>query len=570
MPTRAHPQVEALEPRQLLSAGDIDTSFGRRGSTLVPGLASLTDVAVQSSGKILLLGADGDPVFPSSQYHLLRLNLDGSLDAAFHAQIAPFNAQRMFLESDGKILLFGVDIPDVGGPFVELIRYNADGSVDPTFHGGVPTKAILPNYGNTVARQSDGKIVIAYLTPVATPTQGDAFNYAATRLNADGTLDRTFGTNGEALAAGSVGTPGAMGPDDVLIDNDGNIAVIGFTSDNGLDSPYYTAFGPDGNATRNGGIALAFLSESRQGGNSYYNRGVIRPDDTPVVTLSSSNELPVPAYVAVGNHFVLLDPDPLVPGNVRSGNVINAGNNTVVIGGIEGREIAVTRLATDGNPDPAYGFAGASAALRIAPRRSIVGSVLVAQATGGAYVAAGTLYTAGTGEDGQVYVARFAGGAPASAATARGPAAVLDAIPDETLTLGGVRRFSFDVKYTGIGGINPRTLDNFDLRVVGDNGFSRLAQFVGLDNFPGSNGQYAIYSIRGPGGHWNANQAGVYHVILRSRQVRDAAGRPAPAGEIGSFTYRGVPVRLGAITRAVAPSNPFASKRHRDPNDVLA
>ncbi|MDB5323331.1 MAG: hypothetical protein JWN40_4962 [Phycisphaerales bacterium] len=570
MPTRAHPQVETLEPRQLLSAGDIDTTFGRRGSVLVPGLASLTDLAVQSSGKILILGADGKPEFPSSQYHLVRLNIDGSVDAAFDAQIAPFIAQRMFLESDGKILVLGVDIPDAGGPFVELIRYNADGSVDTTFHGGVPTKAILPNYGSTVARQSDGKIVIAYLTPVATPTQGDAFNYAATRLNADGTLDRTFGTNGEAAAAGSVGKPGASGPDDVLIDKDGNIAVIGFTSDNGLDSPYYMAFGPDGNATRNGGIALPFLSESRQGGSSYYNRGVVRPDDTPVVTLAA-NDFPTPAYVAVGNHFVMLDPDPLVTGDVRSGNVINAGNNTVVIGGIEGREIGVTRLAADGNPDPAYGFAGASTPLRIAPRGGSISSALVAQATGGAYVAAGTLYPGNTTDNGQVYVARFAGGAPAATATARGPAAVLDPIPDETLTLTGVRRLSFDVKYTGIGGIDPRTLDNLDLRVVGDNGFSRLAEFVGLDNFPGSNGQYAIYSIRGPGGHWNTSDAGEYHVILRSRQVRDAAGRPAPATEVGAFTYRGAATTTpAAITRAIAASNPFATKRHRDPNDLLA
>src|SRR5258706_3238555 len=224
MPRRAHPHVETLEPRHLFSAGDIDPTFGRSGSVLVPALASLNEVAVQSSGKILLLGADGDPVFPSSQYHLLRLNLDGSVDASFHAQITPFNAQRMFLESDGKILLFGVDIPDVGGPFAELIRYNADGSVDTTFHGGVPTKALLPNYGNTAARQSDGKIVIGYLTPVATPTQGDAFNYAATRLNPDGTLHHTFGTNGEATAAGSVGKPAAPGPDDVLIHKDSNIA----------------------------------------------------------------------------------------------------------------------------------------------------------------------------------------------------------------------------------------------------------------------------------------------------------------------------------------------------------
>jgi uncharacterized delta-60 repeat protein len=556
-----NPMIETLEPRQLLSAGDVDPTFGRNGSTLVPGLASLTDVAVQSSGKILILGTDGKPEFPSSDYHLLRLNSGGSVDNTFHAQIAPFVAQHLFLDPDGKILLFGVVIPDQGGPFAELIRYNADGSVDPTFHGGVPTQTLLPTYANTATRQPDGKIVLGYLTGVDTPTQGDAFNYAAARLNADGTLDRTFGTNGEARATGSIGKPGALGPSDVLVDKDGNVAVIGYRSDNGLDSPYYTNLGPG-----SGSIDLPVLSEARYGGSAYYDRGVVRPDDTPVVTLNT-NDYPVPAYVAVGNHLSSLDPDPITLGSVRAGNVINAGNNTVTVGGIEGREIAVTRLAADGNPDPNYGFAGTSAPLRIAPRSGSVGSVLVAQGAGGAFVAAGTVYPGNTADNGQVYVARFAGGAPAAAASLRGPAAALDPIPDETLRETGVRRFSFDVKYTGIGGIDPRYLDDLDLRVVGDNGFSHLAEFVALDNFPGSNGQYAIYSIRGPGGHWNPNDAGQYHVILRSRQVRDAAGRPAPATEIGAFTFRGpTSTTPAAVTRADGGTTTFSTRRL---NEVL-
>src|SRR5258705_6862094 len=54
MPTRAHPQVEALEPRQFLSAGDLDRSFGSGGVLLRDDLNSAYSVAVQADGKILL------------------------------------------------------------------------------------------------------------------------------------------------------------------------------------------------------------------------------------------------------------------------------------------------------------------------------------------------------------------------------------------------------------------------------------------------------------------------------------------------------------------------------------
>lgn len=558
--------LEPLEPRHLLSAGDVDTSFGRGGSTTVAGLAYFSDLAVQSTGKIVLLGYDGDPASPSSVAHLVRLNVDGSPDGSFHSQAPGFIALHVFLQSDNKVLVFGVNTTN--GPVANLIRYNADGSVDNSFHNGAAVQTPLPNYADQVFRQPDGKILLANQRDVPSNEPGEHFNYEVTRLNADGTLDTAFGNHGEAVAAGAVGSPGALPPSAILLDKDGNIAVIGgvISSSGSVDSPYFVVFGPDGRATKNGGINVPFLSEARFGGGVVDNAGVVRPDDTPVITMSSSDDPSQPVYVATGtNHFLLLDPDPAATGVARQGNVINVGSNAVAVAGIEGREISVTRIAADGNPDPNYGFAGISAPLRIAPRGGTVGTVNITQAPGGAVVAAGTIYPTGSFKRPEIYVARFAGGTPTAVANRRGPAAALDPVPDFVTNFAlGKRRLSFDVKYTASGGLDPATLDNHDVRVVGPHGFSALASFVGLANFQGANGQYAIYSVRGPGGHWNTADAGDYHVTLRSRQVRDTAGHPAPAGDVGHFT-------IPSFASASATfASPFSARRISSARDLFA
>jgi uncharacterized delta-60 repeat protein len=551
--------VETLESRVLLSAGNVDTSFGRGGYTVVQGLDAFTDMAVQSTGKVLVLG-ETNPRTAGAQSHLLRLNNDGTPDAAFHDPAPGFLIDRLFEQSDDKFYLFG-RTGTANQTVARLARYNADGTVDLTFHGGTPVTTMVPQFGTVVSRQSDGKIVLAYVKD-----QSAGANYALTRLNADGTLDTAFGVNGEAVAAGGVGTPGSLPPRAILFDGEGNIAVIGSleATSGGDDAPYGVVFGPSGGATAGGGIALPFLSESRFGGPSVYTGGVVRPDETPVVTIAGEDPDPgTYAYVFTGNHALLLDPDPFVTGPTsegvaRAGNAINTGNNTVSIGGIEGREISVTRIAASGEPDATYGFAGVSTPLRVAPRGQVIGTVTIAQAPGGAIVAAGTYYPDFVTDSGSVFIARFTGGAPGSAAGARGPAAALDPIPEFALA-GAVNRrtLTFDVKYTAAGGLNPATLDSSDIRVVGPNGFSRLAQFVGLDTFPGADGQYAIYAVRGPGGHWNANDAGDYHIILRSRQVRDAVGHAAPAVEVGEFIFPPAAARA-SITRSIAPASPAA------------
>src|SRR6185436_17432864 len=93
-------------------------------------------------------------------------------------------ANSVALQSDGKIVVAGGS----DGNFA-LARYNSDGGLDSTFgaDGKVTTDFGAGSSGNLVTIQSDGKIVV-------TGTSND--NFAIARYNSNGNLDSTFGTFG--------------------------------------------------------------------------------------------------------------------------------------------------------------------------------------------------------------------------------------------------------------------------------------------------------------------------------------------------------------------------------------
>ncbi len=112
---------------------------------------------------------------------LVRLNMDGSLDRTFRAEIG---YTRTMLEApDGKIL--------VGG-FRLLARLNRDGSRDSSFNGDHELGGLFPKFNgpfvDAMALQPDGKIIIAG----AFTRVGDVSLWHLARLNPNGSLDRTF------------------------------------------------------------------------------------------------------------------------------------------------------------------------------------------------------------------------------------------------------------------------------------------------------------------------------------------------------------------------------------------
>ncbi len=154
--------------------GSPDASFGTGGKVVTSfgnefGFAY--DVAIQPDGKIIAAGYSRTGT--NLGFALVRYNPDGSLDASFGAggkvvtifgngNSIPKNT--VAIQSDGKIVVVGSSNGDNGTiSGFTLVRYNADGSLDSTFGSGgkvVTRIGTLYNYATAAAIQPDGKIVV--------------------------------------------------------------------------------------------------------------------------------------------------------------------------------------------------------------------------------------------------------------------------------------------------------------------------------------------------------------------------------------------------------------------------
>ena len=120
------------------------------------------------------------------------------------------------------------------------------------------------------------------------------------------------------------------------------------------------------------------------------------------------------------------------------------------------------------------------------------------------------------------------------ATDAGAPTATLSAAD---VTAAGGAAHTFRVTYNAAGGISAATLGSGDVRVAGPGGYDRFATLVSSEPAAGG-GLVATYSIPAPGGGWDLADDGVYTTIVRPSEVTDAAGRPVPEGQIGSFRAR--------------------------------
>ena len=149
------------------------------------------------------------------------------------------SANAVALQSDGKIVVAGQL-----GSRSALLRLNANGSLDTTFGSG---GTVITRIGSNIqqvfvglAIQSDGKIVVA---ATGVPPRG-----AAARFNADGSLDTTFGT------AGVVSLP--LAATGLALQLDGRIIVTGVSLGTGLMTRLLTDGGTDTTFGTNGLAAL--------------------------------------------------------------------------------------------------------------------------------------------------------------------------------------------------------------------------------------------------------------------------------------------------------------------------
>jgi uncharacterized delta-60 repeat protein len=224
---------------QLSSGGELDMAF----NTISGVDATVTAIALQPDGKLLLVGFftkfNGVNV-----NRIVRLNIDGSIDASFNIGTGPNGfVSAVALQPDGKILIGG-NFSSVNGIGRSLIaRLNPDGSLDHSFNPGAGF------YGTAVmsiAVQPDGKLIAG---GVFSQFNGSSVGGIA-RLNPGGSLDADFnvgiGANSQVFA--------------VALQRDGKIVVGGnFTEMNGVASRGIARLNVDGtlDPTFNTGAGVA-------------------------------------------------------------------------------------------------------------------------------------------------------------------------------------------------------------------------------------------------------------------------------------------------------------------------
>ena len=184
----------------MANPGDVDPSFSGDGKRVIGfgGDDSARAVVVASQSRILVAGRGG----PTPSFCIARLRSDGALDTTFGSAgkvridfgVDTFRgATGIALQTDGKIVVAGQS-----NSRVAIARLRPNGLLDKTFSAdgkltfnwgagflvavGVAGVIVLP----------DGKLLVGgYSGP-------EGGNMQAARLNANGSLDTSFGTGGIA------------------------------------------------------------------------------------------------------------------------------------------------------------------------------------------------------------------------------------------------------------------------------------------------------------------------------------------------------------------------------------
>jgi uncharacterized delta-60 repeat protein len=354
--TRRHtfrPRLDALEDRQLLSAGALDTATFNppngfvvtpftqtsKGTTTTSGQAWA--VQVQSDGKIVAAGwAFGD-------FALARYNSDGTLDTTFGSGgkvLTAFNKSQgargydLVIQPDGKILVAGYSDQGTGrgsNDDFAVARYNSNGTLDTTFgpgHNGMLTT----DFGGgeqamSIVLQPDGKVLVGGWTGdshYSWPT--GASKFALARYAANGTLDSTFGSGGKVITDITPdGGDGTTGTD--------SFAYLGLETVNGTTRIVAAGMTRTADVTGPAGIATALVR--------YNLDGSLDP--------------------SFGSGGVVITNDPLgfAPGNSASGHLVIQSDQKIVVPGQTNEsssvsEMAAARFNLDGTFDTTFNSTG--------------------------------------------------------------------------------------------------------------------------------------------------------------------------------------------------------------------
>jgi uncharacterized delta-60 repeat protein len=350
--------VEPLEPRRLLSAGDLDASFGGTGKVL-------TDL-------------------PGSQIEF------GSGTA---------------VQADGKVIAAGY-VQRRDDPYVDFLvaRYNANGSLDTTFGGGKGYATVdfddRHDVAYDVALAPGNKIIVSgYSATTVLPstlsggTRESGRDFAVARLNSNGSLDASFDGDGKRLI--DVGSEDVA--NDLVVRPDGGLylvgdkgtpgsetAIVALRADGSLDAafdgdgllvPKVGAGGAAAALDANGRLVVAADERNSFAGPTHFFLGRFNPNGTLDTTFGGGSISPTAGVVTVSDR------------NPFAMDLAIAPDGKIVAGGAFG----AVRVNANGSPDTGFsgdGKTGGPAAwgVAVAADRSVLVVGFPIPAAGAPYV----------------------------------------------------------------------------------------------------------------------------------------------------------------------------------------
>ena len=542
--------------------GSFDTTWGLNGILEIGDLGGRdavgTDIAIQSDGKVLALGAYDssnlkaiDPTLdsnPFDQYRagkywasadlldstvLARINTDGTLDQnAFGArgrlQISGGDAwvgQSLAIESSGKIVIGGVTNNGTTGVFASAARVTADGFVDGTYGETSYLPGSPAGFKGFKKLTELGNVLPDLFYHVSVATQGDD----KTILAANRPLTLTFSQGIYDVPYGMLWAS--------------------------AEKSYFVAEGVIARLQADNKIPKAELL-TKDVTISDAQPGVATFDFLVSYTDDGFMDL---ATILSGQDIVVTGPNGFNKTAVVVGAPAGAGPNS----GANYNQFTVTyRITTDADWW-ANGTNNGPYTVTLNPRNLTDPTQGVADTMGE--------YALGR------QLGQFAVDIKTPDVTP--PTAVLVELPVDTntaadagnlgVTLGGGSALDFIIEYTDSQNlVNRARLGLGDVLVTGPSNFSQIATFVGASTEANAAKIRITYRIAAPGGIWDTTDNGAYSIQIRGFEVGDNYTVPnyIPAGELTKFNVAVVPsadVRPNAVLTNAAgtplPAQTFTS-----------
>ena len=269
-------------------------------------------------------------------------------------------AYSVALQPDGKIVVASSSFNGTNYDFA-VARYNPDGSLDSMFSGdGIQTTAIgsSADFGNSVAIQPDGKIVVAGYAYT-----GRNDDFAVARYNSNGTPDTSFSGDGKLTTP--IGTSDDQAYS-VAVQPDGKIVVAGYSKVGGnwdfAVARYLSDGMPDPSFSGDGKLTTAIGS-----GDDCASSMVLQPDGKIVVAGTSFNggnaDFAVARYLPDGAADLSFSGDgkaltPIGTSNDYAYSVVLQPDGRILVAGYsddgETSDFAVVRYNADGSLDTAF------------------------------------------------------------------------------------------------------------------------------------------------------------------------------------------------------------------------